>query len=407
MPTIFFVHGTGVRRQAYNDLYALLNRECTRYFPHSVLRTCYWGDACGARLRHAGVSIPRFTAADTRGLDAGDDEDLQVWGRLYEDPLYELRVLAAGGGAERSFSPDESDVDAVVERFRHWAPDALVRAAAEDGGIGRELPDARDAVLVSEAFEPAVAGATDDEADALVDVLARAVVASALWTCGAGGHVPRAAIDADLRDRLVGQIAAMLAGRSSDSEARALKDVLTAPVTAAISRAGTFYVQRSRGDVFDAATPVAGDIVLYQTRGEPFLEFIASEIKDAPRPLVLLTHSLGGVACVDLLALAARRGEALPVDLLVTVGSQAPFLYEIGALRSLRADEPLPDGFPAWLNVYAARDFLSYKANDLFPAAIDVEVDIRQPFPRSHSAYWATAGFWTALDTEFRKRSWL
>ena len=76
-------------------------------------------------------------------------------------------------------------------------------------------------------------------------------------------------------------------------------------------------------------------------------------------------HSLGGVACVDLLVEAA-----LPqVELLVTVGSQAPFFYEIDALQSLRFGVPLPEHFPRWLNVYDLRDFLSYVAAGVFAGA--------------------------------------
>jgi pimeloyl-ACP methyl ester carboxylesterase len=178
-------------------------------------------------------------------------------------------------------------------------------------------------------------------------------------------------------------------------------------MTGMLSRVGTAYVHRSRDDVFDSATPVTGDVMLYQAHGERFVEFISKEINGGTRPVVLLAHSLGGVACFDMLATAARRKQPEPVDLLVTVGSQAPYLYEIGASRSLLPDEPLPAGFPGWLNAFAARDFLSYRAHHIFPEAVDVEINLRQPFPRSHSSYWASDEFWAALDSEFRRRSWI
>ena len=109
---------------------------------------------------------------------------------------------------------------------------------------------------------------------------------------------------------------------------------------------------------------------------------------------MLLTHSLGGIAAVDLLA-----AQSLPsVRLLVTVGSQAPFLYEIGALWSLAHSDPLPAHVPAWLNIYDPRDLLSYVGAPLFPGRIeDVEVNNRQPFPQSHSAYWANPKVWDAI----------
>jgi hypothetical protein len=86
------------------------------------------------------------------------------------------------------------------------------------------------------------------------------------------------------------------------------------------------------------------------------------------------------------------------VELLVTVGSQGPLLYESGALPALAHPDPLPPHMPRWLNVYDRRDLLSYLAAPLFPGrATDVEVDNRQPFPASHSAYWTNPAVYRAL----------
>jgi len=156
-------------------------------------------------------------------------------------------------------------------------------------------------------------------------------------------------------------------------------------------------VQRRRGAITDATYPYAGDVILYQGRGDDIRRFIRDRIvavaRDDPS-VVLLAHSLGGVACVDLLA-----EEALPmVRLLVTVGSQAPFFYEIGALHRLAHDRPLPEHFPPWLNLYDLRDFLSYIGANVFPGRVqDVLVDNRQPFPQSHSAYWTNPSTWSAI----------
>ncbi|MCC5636530.1 hypothetical protein LC593_11775 [Nostoc sp. CHAB 5844] len=85
------------------------------------------------------------------------------------------------------------------------------------------------------------------------------------------------------------------------------------------------------------------------------------------------------------------------VKLLVTVGSQAPFLYEINALCSLEYGQPLPGDFPKWLNIYDLRDFLSYVGSKIFPKVQDEEVISKQPFPRSHGAYWTNAKTWEAI----------
>jgi pimeloyl-ACP methyl ester carboxylesterase len=102
--------------------------------------------------------------------------------------------------------------------------------------------------------------------------------------------------------------------------------------------------------------------------------------------VVLLAHSLGGIACVDLLIAAAPPR----VKGLITVGSQAPFLHELGALPGLAPQGTLPHTFPVpWINVYDERDLLSFLAEPVFGERVrDIRVDSRTPFPRSHSAYF-------------------
>jgi hypothetical protein len=136
------------------------------------------------------------------------------------------------------------------------------------------------------------------------------------------------------------------------------------------------------------------DILLYQTRGGQIRDFIQQQIEQAEPPVVLLAHSLGGIACVDLLV-----EQSLPqVALLITAGSQAPFMYEINALYSLEFGQQLPEHFPQWLNLYDKRDFLSYIGSKIFPRRVeDLEIDSKQPFPRSHSAYWENDTTWQAI----------
>jgi hypothetical protein len=107
---------------------------------------------------------------------------------------------------------------------------------------------------------------------------------------------------------------------------------------------------------------------------------------------------LGGIACVDLLL----ENDPPKVDLLVTVGSQAPLLYEWNALvnQKFEKDFKLPDSFPHWLNIYDERDFLSYLAADIFVSkkkVEDVPVESGQPFPESHGAYWGNKAVWQAI----------
>jgi hypothetical protein len=162
-----------------------------------------------------------------------------------------------------------------------------------------------------------------------------------------------------------------------------------------VARRFTDMVNRKRDVLFSAGYPVAGDILRYQARGGPIREYIGQRIDACGSDVTVLAHSLGGIACVDLLVLQTKSN----VKRLITVGSQAPLLYELGALTSLLPGDPLPIHFPGeWLNVFDRNDLLSYLAAPLFgPRAIDIEVNCGQPFPQAHSAYWGEALMWQQL----------
>jgi pimeloyl-ACP methyl ester carboxylesterase len=154
---------------------------------------------------------------------------------------------------------------------------------------------------------------------------------------------------------------------------------------------GTPYLRLRRGKHANVS-PVAGDILLYQANGKQIRGLIREQVLELKTPVVLLGHSLGGVACVDLLMDPDEAELRTRVKMLATVGSQAPYFYEINALSSLEYGEKteLPTYFPWWLNIYDRGDFLSYVGTRLFPNRIeDREVRTHQPFPQSHSAYWS------------------
>jgi hypothetical protein len=172
-----------------------------------------------------------------------------------------------------------------------------------------------------------------------------------------------------------------------------------------IGRPATFFVRRRRAEYSESAYPAIGDILLYQARGEAIRDLIREKVKEAKPPVILLAHSLGGIACVDLLIL-----ESLPeVKILITAGSQSPFFYEIGALGSLESGKPLPDHFPKhWLNIYDPRDFLSYLAQPVFPdhperKITDARVNNGEPFPQSHTSYWDNDEVWEAINKKINE----
>lgn len=172
-------------------------------------------------------------------------------------------------------------------------------------------------------------------------------------------------------------------------------------ITNFIKRATTRAVRDRRGELTNAVILPVGDVLLYQSRGDLIRNFIRNKIERSTPPVTIMAHNLCGIACFDLLALP----DAPQVARFVTIGSQVPFLYEIGALLSLKPPlnlptagaRQLPAKFPPWLNIFDRNDFLSYVAKELFLGVCDIEVESGQPFPDAHSAYFASDQVWAAI----------
>ncbi|MET9573302.1 hypothetical protein ACFYNW_31630 [Streptomyces virginiae] len=408
-----FVHGTGVRRERHDRLFALVRERLTARFPEAFVDSCYWGDRFGATLGAGGRSVPGLRPAAGAAPDAVDAETAE-WALLLADPLCELRVLAEAGWADAgqdTNAPGGGDDDAFampgvqpagvrVLALLDGLPPAPPRSGDELGALlhGTGLAAGFPAALTAAADSAEAARAADratgePQARELATTLARAVTAGALAAAGADADCTGAE-----RDRLVELLTNRLGGDARVPGARA------AAVLGRLAMRVTTQplLNAWRGSLTAGATPALGDILRYQARGHDLREFLHARIAAAPGPTVLIGHSLGGIALVDLLALAAARGEAVPgTELLVTVGSQAPFLYELGALTALEPGAKLPYGFPRWLNVYDRQDVLSYLAGPVFPGdprVTDHEIGSRQPFPACHSAYWKQDSLYERIE---------
>ncbi|MFD9260228.1 hypothetical protein [Streptomyces sp. NPDC059538] len=409
-----FVHGTGVRRERHDRLFAQVRERLTARFPGAAVDSCYWGDRFGATLGAGGRSVPGLRPGLQDAPDPADAETA-AWALLFADPLCELRVLAeagwqgadggggygGGGHGDDPFAmPGVRSAGARVLQLLEGLPPEPPRTGDELGALlhGTGLAPGFAAALDStarstEAARAAERATGEPQARELATALARAVTAAALAAAGEEADCTGAE-----RDRLVELLTARLGGDGRVPGAR------VAAVLGRLALRATTQplLNARRGSLTVGATPVLGDILRYQSRGRELREFLHESITAEPGPTVLIGHSLGGIALVDLLTLAAARGEAVPgAELLVTVGSQAPFLYELGALTALEPGAKLPYGFPRWLNVYDRHDVLAYLAGPVFPGdprVTDHEVRSRQPFPACHSAYWKQDSLYERIE---------
>ncbi len=388
MTTVIFVHGTGVRKREYEETFKTIEKKIHAQRPDVKVERCLWGDELGTSLRAKGASVPRYE--ETLALDQEEeDKEILLWKQLYRDSLYELRLLSLKTDEERNDNPfAETPADELRERVYSLTPKDELQAKLAEAGIAEVFDEAREAVIRSDAYNEALQNVSEESLGEYSNAISRAVVAQAMLICEQQEKYPPVLTNAKLRDKVVELLSLALA----DAEL-GLGNWVLGKIAELALPIGTNYVEGKRGAVTNKFSPMPCDILLYQARGEKIRDFIKQTIEQAEPPVVLLAHSLGGIACVDLLV-----EQSLPqVVHLVTVGSQAPFMYEINALCSLEFGQPLPDHFPKWLNIYDLRDFLSYKGSKIFPKARDEEVISKQPFPRSHSAYWENDRTWECI----------
>lgn len=383
--TVLFVHGTGVRKAAYEATAALVAEGLKRCAPQVRLEPCLWGDALGARLTQGGRSIPEFIGETPKTVT--DEQQLALWRLLGIDPLFELRELAAAAPAGGLEPPTEKQrKQAFLARLRGLGADASLHTLLAGAALPGQWQQVVDAVAGDDALQAALATAA--RVDTPLRVATAHALAALLQRQLADDQMP--GLGSARRDALVDACVDLLGGRELG-----VKDWITSRLVGFGKRWATAKARREREALYSAAYPAAGDILLYQARGQAIRDFIAARAAACGDGVALLAHSLGGIACVDLLV-----ERALPnVELLVTAGSQAPFLYEIGALSQLPAGQPLPPHFPKrWLNAYDLNDLLSYSAERIFAGvARDLRIDSGEPFPDSHSAYWTQQPLWDAL----------
>lgn len=387
MTTIIFVHGTGIRESEYQETFKIIKEKIHAQRPDIKVAPCLWGVEFGAKFHNHRASVPLENA--TLSLEQEEeDPDIILWGQLYRDPFYELRLLSLKP-IESGNPFGEEPGDVLQSRVASLTPTSQLQAKLQEAGIAEVFEPAREAVIRSEPYNQALLTVSESDLSEYYAPIARAIVAQAMFISEQQEKFPPILTDAQLRDNVV-ELLTLALGEAE----LGLVGWLLKPFVALAQHGGTNYVRGNRLELTDKISPMPGDILLYQTRGEKIRAFIQQQIAQVEPPVVLIAHSLGGIACVDLLV----QQQLSQVELLVTVGSQAPFLYEINALYSLEYGQLLPEHFPQWLNIYDLRDFLSYVGNKIFPGRIqDVQVDNRQPFPRSHGAYWTNANTWEAI----------
>lgn len=398
-PTIYFIHGTGVR-DVSGTISQLRDKggNLLGWKPDQIV-PIEWGKVVGPQPLDISRALPPGTRDAAPPAAPVREDPAALWGLLLADPYAELRVLAFGpsmSAVDPNALPDPTVLQPsarVLAGLQALGVDSTAAAAA--GVTAAQVNNAAGQI----AGNPIVGDAADKAATygQIAEVVARATVALVLTTPGVDDAPPSALYDAAAREQLVVAVANAL---DPDGQRGLIGDFAKRVVGEIASKVAV----QKRLDFMGPFSNFIRDVSFYLQHGATMRDFIGAQLRQhsGDGEVVVLGHSLGGIAAVDLLAdpTSSSGPDKLRVDWLVTVGSQAPYLYLLDSLASLSPKTPDVQPFQPWLNIYNTQDLLSFCAQEVFPACTHIHDEALHadvPFPASHSAYWGQDGLYTIL----------
>jgi len=390
--TLVFVHGTGVRSESYALTLKQIESKVAEFHLPCTVESCEWGDVCG--IDFEGLSLPEPPKRSKE-----EEEQAYRWQYLEVDPLFDLRLWCTPaadpakkvlGAKSAGAALWEDSISKYVDLYdKRVTLIELLQRNQVEGFFLR----AWNTVVATGLPEKAFKG-SGDEGPAVSRVFAEAVVAQMMHDAAA------AQLAVAIPPRIGGRIVTVLLF-DWNQKPKGLKDLFLRFFGSATKT----IVRPLRAGASRAIAPAIGDILNYQAVGHQIRELISKKLDSIDGDMFVLGHSLGGIACFELMVEMRRESSDRlgSVKGLITAGSQAPLLYEFGALKTLDKGKALPVGFPRWLNLYDENDLLSYRADRLFNVQADKQVDSMLPPLEAHSAYWKLDETWNAIADLMKK----
>jgi|GEM_PF-3288122 hypothetical protein len=131
----------------------------------------------------------------------------------------------------------------------------------------------------------------------------------------------------------------------------------------------------------------------------------AAEMKEKEGgELIVVGHSMGGVILCDIVTC---YGKDIPIDVLITVGSQYPLfadLHMFPGVDTTKRPVPKPENVKEWINIFDPNDFLGYPASHIFEGVRDYHLATYAIGGAAHTDYFNRRSFYFQLArrlTEF------
>lgn len=382
-PVLLFVHGTGVRNQGYQVTLDQVRKKATEFSLDCEVDECLWGDVLGVDF--VGLCLPEIPKRSE-----AEQAQAYRWEYLQIDPLFDLKLWCTPAVETPPKKLGETPKAKFLwtDRIEKYQAALELATMLQRDGLEVFFAPAWKTVVATKLPEKAFGGAGNEDAS-VARVFAEAIVAQMMHD--ASRATPAAAIPMNLRSKIVERL---LFDWHQVSLA-VIKDLFLK----FFGKVAKGVVRPMRAGASKAVAPAIGDILRYQAVGQEIRDLIRKKIEGITDSVFVLSHSLGGIACFELMV------ERTPANVkgLITAGSQAPLLHEFGALQKLAEGSPLPKNFVPWMNLYDENDLLSYRADLVFQCSADHRVDSMLPPLEAHSAYWKLDDTWTSIRDFMKK----
>ena len=153
------------------------------------------------------------------------------------------------------------------------------------------------------------------------------------------------------------------------------------------------------GDAF-AYFSARGDSKVASPIAERVIESLRSARAKADKSgdeLIVIGHSMGGVILCDIVTC---YGKDIPIDVLITVGSQFPLFADLQMFPGIKGEQrpiPKPENIKTWINIFDPHDFLGYPASHIFSGVHDFHLPTYALGASSHTNYFNRRSFYFQL----------
>lgn len=139
-------------------------------------------------------------------------------------------------------------------------------------------------------------------------------------------------------------------------------------------------------------------------KASPMAERIMEDLRKAQaikektgEELIVIGHSMGGVLLCDIVTC---YGKDIPIDILITVGSQFPLFADLQMFPGIAGQQypiPKPNNVKRWINIFDPHDFLGYPAGHIFEGVNDYHLPTYALGAAAHTNYFNRRSFYFQL----------